>query len=85
MKINLCKKSGVHYSLVDDRMGSKHNVNNNGVQLSIPSVVNSSIVWKFFGLSLNRFGKNHSFTILKTFPRVLNNLMEVATDLLPSA
>lgn len=61
-------------------MGSKHNVNNKGVQLSNPSVVNSSIVWKFFGLSLNRFAKNHYFTILKTFLRVLNNLMEAGTD-----
>lgn len=69
--MNLCKKSGVHYSLIDDRMGSKNNVNNRRVQLSIPSVVKSSIVWKFFGLSLNRLAKNHSFTILKTFPRVL--------------
>lgn len=82
--MNLYKESGVHYSLIDDRMGSKHNVNNTGVQLSIPSVVNSCIVWKFFGLSLNRFAKNHSFTILKTFPRVFNNLMEAATDA-PSA
>lgn len=45
--MNLRKESGVHYSLIDDKMGSKNNVNNKRVQLSIPCVVNSSIIWKF--------------------------------------